>query len=363
MKITVFLVIFCAIVNAQTRPLPTPQIEYHPRAYSALRVSSELTIDGQLNEAAWHRAQWSNDFVDIKGGDSSLPRYQTRFKLLWDDHYFYIGAELEEPHIWATISERDAVIYFDNDFEVFIDPDGDTHNYFEIEINALNTVWDLFLDKPYRDGAHPLNGWDIKGLKTAVHVAGTLNDPSDTDRAWFVEMAVPWQAFQFSKNKSAVPRLGDQWRVNFSRVQWHTEVHNGQYTKRKNAGGRPLREENWVWSPQGLIAMHYPEMWGFVSFAKDSVRINPDPLREQITALLWQIYYQQKNQYRAHGAYAGWKELPLSQSWPEGIAQPRLYVSPSLWEARIADEKSGLLHCIRFDGLIWREPFSSDHQK
>ena len=51
-----------------------------------------------------------------------------------------------------TLTEHDSVIFQDNDFEVFIDPDGDNHNYYEIEINALNTEWDLRLPKPYRDG-------------------------------------------------------------------------------------------------------------------------------------------------------------------------------------------------------------------
>src|SRR5690606_40527589 len=61
---------------------------------------------------------------------------------------------LEEPHINGKLHKRDEVIYYDNDFEVFIDPKGTTHNYFEIEINALNTVFDLRLPRPYRNG-----GW------------------------------------------------------------------------------------------------------------------------------------------------------------------------------------------------------------
>jgi hypothetical protein len=28
-----------------------------------------------------------------------------------------------------------------------------------------------------------------------------------------------------------------------------------------------LAEDNWVWSPQGLINMHVPERWGWVEFA------------------------------------------------------------------------------------------------
>ena len=91
-------------------------------------------------------------FVDIEGDAKPAPRFRTRAKMLWDDTYFYIAAEMEEPHVWGTLTKHDSVIFHDNDFEVFLDPDGDTHDYYEFEINALNTGWDLFLDKPYRDG-------------------------------------------------------------------------------------------------------------------------------------------------------------------------------------------------------------------
>lgn len=70
--------------------------------------------------------------MDIEGDRKPRPRFRTRVKMLWDDNYFYMGAEMEEPHVWATLTERDSIIYRDNDFEVFIDPDGDNHNYYEI---------------------------------------------------------------------------------------------------------------------------------------------------------------------------------------------------------------------------------------
>ena len=101
--------------------------------------------------------------------------------MLWDETYFYIAAELEEPNVWGTLTEHDSVIFHDNDFEVFIDPDGDNHEYYELEINALNTEWDLFLKKPYRDGGPAINEWEIPGLKTATHTKGKINDPTDLD--------------------------------------------------------------------------------------------------------------------------------------------------------------------------------------
>src|SRR5262249_50376054 len=178
-------------------------------------------VNGRLDDPAWQAAPWTDDFVDIEGDAQPTPRFRTRAKMLWDDEYFYVGAELEEPHVWATLTKHDSVIFHDNDFEVFIDPDGDSHDYYEFEINALNTAWDLFLPNPYKDGGSALNGWEIAGLKTAVHVDGTLNDPGDTDRGWAVVIAFPWAALKEQAHRiAAPPNDGDQWRVNFSRVEW-----------------------------------------------------------------------------------------------------------------------------------------------
>ena len=59
------------------------------------------------------------------------------------------------------------------------------------------------------------------------------------------------------------PEPGTVWRVNFSRVQWKLDVVDGRYEK---APDTP--EDNWVWSPQGVINMHQPEHWGYVRFVR-----------------------------------------------------------------------------------------------
>ena len=233
-----------------------------PRRYTCRRAPSAIRIDGRLDDAAWRAAPWTAAFVDIQGAARPRPRFRTRAKMLWDDHCLYVGAELEEPHVWATLTEHDSVIFRDNDFEVFLNPSGDSLNYFEFEINALNTGWDLFLPKPYRKGGKADNSWETPGLRTAVSIGGTLNDPADRDRGWSVEIAFPWTAFA-SRAPVSRPRPGDTWRINFSRVEWQTEIAGKQY---RRVPGKP--EDNWVWSPQGEINMHVPERWGYVTFAR-----------------------------------------------------------------------------------------------
>lgn len=240
--------------------------------YIANRASGAIGIDGRINTAAWARATWTSDFSDIEGSKRPAPRFRTRVKMLWDDQYWYVAAEIEEPELWATVRDRDSVIFRDNDFEVFIDPSGTGHRYFEVEVNQFATVWDLFLPKPYSEGGHAVNEWNISGLRVAVALDGTINHVGDRDRGWTVELAIPWAAFADSGHNVVPPRPGDQWRVNFSRVEWQVDTVGGVYAKRKDATGRAMPEDNWVWSPQGVINMHVPAYWGVVQFGEKAVQ-------------------------------------------------------------------------------------------
>ena len=223
-------------------------------------------------------APWTEDFVDIEGSVKPAPRFRTRAKMLWDDQFLYVFAELEEPHVWGTLKKKNDIIFYDNDFEVFINAASDNHNYYEFEMNALNTIWELTLDKPYRDGGPAHHGTNLDGLKSAVHVDGTLNDSSDKDRGWSVEIAFPWKGLaRYAPAGAAPPKDGRQWRLGFSRVEWLVNIVDGKYQK---VPREQHPEDNWVWSPQGVIDMHRPERWGYVQFSTaepGKAAFKPDP--------------------------------------------------------------------------------------
>ena len=141
-----------------------------PEDYVCYRVDGKIKVDGKLNEADWQKAQSTSSFVDISGEGFAKPCYDTSAKMLWDDNYLYVGAVLQEDDIKAKLSQRDTIIYYDNDFEVFLDPDGDGQNYFEIETNAKGVIFDLMLDKPYRSGGNFMIQWDCPGLQLAIHL-------------------------------------------------------------------------------------------------------------------------------------------------------------------------------------------------
>jgi hypothetical protein len=345
--------------------IPEPKVAFAPFEYVCRRAAGPIRVDGRTDEAAWADADWTEVFGDIEGSLKPAPRFRTRVQMLWDDSYFYIAAYLEEPHLWATLKERDSIIFQDNDFEVFIDPDGDTHAYYELEMNALNTVWDLLLVKPYRDGGPAVHSWDIQGLKTGVHLQGTLNDPSDKDKAWTIEIAMPFAVLkECIPGKPERPTAGGQWRVNFSRVEYRLDVDKGAYAKAKDAAtGRPLPEDNWTWVPQGVVNIHYPEMWGFVQFSsklpgkgKEKFERRPE---EKIKWALRKIYYAEwAHYYERSGFGADIAALGLKNENALRIKgwsyPPKVHLTPSLFEA-IYSAKPGESWHIRQDGLVWKE--------
>lgn len=274
-----------------------------PRTYVAHKTTEKINVDGQPKESAWQQAKPSTLFIDIEG--VKKPKYKTTVKMLWDDTNLYFLAEMEEPHVWATLKQRDTIIFYNNDFEIFIDPDNDTHNYYEFEMNALNTLWDLFIQKPYREGAPVLNNWDARGFQSAVKVNGTLNNSSDTDKGWVIEVAIPLAVFKTSYYQK-INLANNFWRINFSRVNWDHDLKDGKYSRKKDASGKFLHEYNWVWSPIGVINMHEPENWGYVYFSEkspteeDSFTIPED---EKVRNYLYLLYKKQEAFYKKNNQF------------------------------------------------------------
>jgi hypothetical protein len=264
--------------------------------YTCYRTPQPLTIDGQLDKPAWQAALKSPRFVDTVTGAPGW--YDTRAACLWDDDYLYVGFWVEEPYIEAHLTERDSIIFGENDVEVFIDG-GDC--YYEFELNALGTIYEIMFiwrdaylkggrfDVPEFDlterevfsfagdydrqlgsfwcGTHPRGprwaflDWDFPGLKWAVQVDGRLNDPTTPDRGWTAEIAFPWNGMHWLRNGRSVPPLpGDVWRLFFGRFQ-----------KAVPSGVELSPHPAWVWSPHGIYDTHLPERFPYVTFSEREV--------------------------------------------------------------------------------------------
>ena len=265
--------------------------------YTCYRTRQPLAIDGRPDEAAWQHAPRSPRFVDMVTGDPGF--FDTRAAALWDDENLYIAFWIEEPFVEAHLTERDSLIFMENDVEVFIDG-GDC--YYEFEINALGTIYEVFFvwrdayarggrfDLPEFDllhpgtfsfggnydrsgpsfwrGTHPrgvrwaFTQWDFPGLQSAVHVDGALNDRSQVDRGWSVELAFPWASMTALANgRSLPPKDGDEWRIFF-----------GRFERLPVAGTLPDPQPAWCWGAHGTLDTHMPERFTHVTFSTQAVK-------------------------------------------------------------------------------------------
>lgn len=353
------MLLSCAEPAPATKEITyTPQPPFNPPTYVCYKAPAPIKIDGKLSAGEWDAIPWTTDFTDIEGDKRPAPTLQTRAKMTYDDEGMYFAVLMDEPHVWGNITEHDAVIFQDNDFEIFLNPTNDTHNYLEYEVNALGTEWDLFLSKPYRDNPKVLNNWEFAGMKSAVYVDGTLNNPKDTDKSWSVEVFIPWKSMlQVERGKGRLEN-GEQMRVNFSRVEWITDVKDGKYTKIPMPGEDKIREHNWVWAPTGVINIHMPEYWGYVQIADQVAGTGETPFvknpAEDVKWILRNLYYRQ-NEYAA--TFANFASTvadlkPEEICTPEQAAQLTLAATPSMYEITLPAPDGTLWH-IRQDGLVW----------
>jgi len=310
--------LFFGTVTAQCNDGNYERLLQIPLQYTVFRTSEKMMIDGKDDERDWSKAPWTQAFTDIETGGQINPEQEAKCKMLWDNDFLYLFVKFREHDLWASIKNHDAPVFQDNAFEMFIAPGEETYNYFEFQVNAYGTVWDLFMPRPYRNGGAGLSTWDIKGLQKAVYLDGTLNNPADTDRSWSIELAVPFSSVRMNGGRN--PSTGTIWRMNFSRVQWELDTLNGAYVRRKDKTmGKLLAEHYSVWSPQGIVNLHYPERWGYVLFSDTlSTKSFLSPEDEQLKLLVWKYYYLQQQFKRRTGKYA--TALKQLDSLSTGIA-------------------------------------------
>jgi len=256
--------------------------------YTCFRTGRGLEIDGRLDKCAWLEAPKSRRFVDLVTG---VPGFLgTEMASLWDDENLYVAFWVEEPNVQARLAKRDSLVWTENDVEIFI---GGEDCYYEFQTNALGTIYEVFyiwqdalkkgghFDVPefdprtrrvdiiggfqdgLRHGKHPRGArwafmdWDFPGLRAAVRVDGSLNDPSDVDKGWTAEVAFPWRGMKaLAGSRPVPPREGDIWRMDFSRFEFL-----------EFCGAKAEPHPGWALNRHGVYDSHIPECFSFVHFS------------------------------------------------------------------------------------------------
>jgi hypothetical protein len=214
-----------------------------------LAKNVKINIDGKLDDEAWKTAVVTRPFVDVGTGNANTAfPVNGSVKLAWDETNMYLGFQVEDPDIIGGFPKdaKDPHLWNKDTVEIMADPDGDGDNndYYEIQVNPQNLVFDTQYDgynvpKTEPDGPFGHQDWSAK-LKSAVVVDGTLDKPGDKDKGYTVELAIPWSSFAKAKNHP--PKAGDEWRMNFyamksnSGVAWSPILGQGNFHKASRFG-------------------------------------------------------------------------------------------------------------------------------
>ena len=143
--------------------------------------------------------------------------------------------------------------------------------------------------------------------------------------------------------------------MTFSRVEWQTEIVDGKYKKIEGK-----LENNWIWTPQGIIDMHRPERWGFVQFSRDppdNAKFKLDPTLAA-RDLLMEVYHRQKSYFDKQKKWsADFESLGMTaESWKTFSSPPRLKSTADGFEATlelpVSEGKKQQLH-VRQDSRLW----------
>lgn len=230
------------VAVAQSRPVAA--------ADSCRFISDSLKIDGVLDEVAWN---YIDTLTMVRNNDPTggMPGVVTKILTGWNRTYLYTAFIADTRNVKGTLTKHDASLYTEDVVEMFIDFDGDSKNYVELEWNCLGTV----LDMTYTGVLTGANlAWSPLGALMAVQVKGTANKSSDVDTGWIVEIGLPWSALQPFSKVALPPKRGDKMAVNFYRID-------------HSASG----EELMAWSPTGVANFHRPDKFGSLTFSESPV--------------------------------------------------------------------------------------------
>ena len=217
------------------------------KRYSIRYTDSPIKVDGKSDEPQWESAEAVGDFVFTWWNEGDGPRQPTQAKMLWDQNYLYVTFACTDQDLQATRTERDSDVYRDDCVEVFASPEfSRPQNYFNLEMNVLGAQ----LDNYRPEGTNPDVPWNPDGIRLAVTYDGTLNDSTDTDRGWTLEVAIPFALFR-DVISGGVPAPGDRWRLNLNRLDDAMKL-----------------KSQWSQGDRNFPRFHHPEFFGFVEFTR-----------------------------------------------------------------------------------------------
>lgn len=179
------------------------------RVFQASKTESPIKIDGKI-DAAWKNTE-SASLDYYRRDEKPSDRQTSQFRMMWDEENLYVLFQCQDKYITAREIRRDGQPYFDDCAEIFLIPANAPLNmHYGFELNLYKASNDfIFLNKFHEDRHALIKSYD-PDFDVEVSIDGTLNDNSDEDREWIMEMAIPLELFDGINTFSPVAP-GNRW--------------------------------------------------------------------------------------------------------------------------------------------------------
>ena len=167
-------------------------------------ATSEIKIDGVIDEPAWLDADVATDFFMVLPMDTSMARVRTDVSMTYDSQNLYLIAicyHLLPGRYFVESLRRDFAFGKNDNFLLFMDTFDDQTNGFSFGANAAGAQWDGLM---YEGGKGDLS-WDNKWTSVVK---------KDEDK-WVFEASIPFKTIRYKKGIT-------EWGINFSRLDLKT---------------------------------------------------------------------------------------------------------------------------------------------
>ncbi|WP_411030038.1 DUF5916 domain-containing protein [Spongiimicrobium sp. 3-5] len=187
--------IACALLLANTFLNAQDSTSIVPkRIYTTASIGTQKppVIDGILDDEAWNAVIWTGDYIENQPDENTPPSQQTKFKIIYDKKFLYIGARCydDEPDkIVKRLSRRDG---FEGDWIEFnIDSYHDERTAFSFTVTVAGVKGDEFISN---NGNNWDSSWNpIWYTKTNIDEEG-----------WTAELKIPLSQLKFGKSKNQI---------------------------------------------------------------------------------------------------------------------------------------------------------------
>lgn len=173
------------------------------------KASSEIRVDGVMDEKAWEDAEVATDFFMITPMDTSFAKVKTDVRMTYDDKHLYLIVinhhAVDGPYMVESL-RRDFSFGKNDNFLLFMDPFEDLTNGFSFGANAAGAQWD---GQMYNGGAVDLS-WDNKWVSKVKNY----------EDKWIFEAVIPFKSIRYKKGIT-------EWGINFSRLDLKTTEKSG----------------------------------------------------------------------------------------------------------------------------------------